>query len=62
MENNKTEIIIDQLKKVEKEKFSCDKILIMYHMCKSQSDDCEYMDYWVDKKCPSNKSEKQVMI
>tara|TARA_B100002019_G_C20942274_1_gene437411 strand:- start:405 stop:587 length:183 start_codon:yes stop_codon:yes gene_type:complete len=52
---------VNKCSKIENQKMkpnqnmTCEKVLSMYLLCIKNSNDCEYMNYWVEKKCSVDK-------
>ena len=53
MEKEKVNIStkIENQKIIQNQNMTCEKVLSMYLICIKNSNDCEYMNYWVEKKC-----------
>ena len=53
MEKEKVKINtkIENQKIKQNDNVTCEKVLNMYLICIKNSNDCEYMNYWVEKKC-----------
>ena len=51
MEKEKVNICskIENQKIKPKQNMTCEKVLSMYLLCIKNSNDCEYMNYWVEK-------------
>lgn len=46
---------IENQKIKQYDNMTCEKVLKMYLICIKNSNDCEYMNYWVEKKCSAGK-------
>ena len=57
MEKEKVNICtkIENQKIKQNNNMTCEKVLSMYLLCIKNSNDCEYMNYWVEKKCSVDK-------
>tara|TARA_B100001248_G_C27396876_1_gene466187 strand:- start:3930 stop:4112 length:183 start_codon:yes stop_codon:yes gene_type:complete len=57
MEKEKVNIStkIENQKIIKNQNMTCEKVLSMYLLCIKNSNDCEYMNYWVEKKCSVDK-------
>ena len=53
MEKEKVKINtkIENQKIKQNDNETCEKVLNMYLICIKNNNDCEYMNYWVEKKC-----------